>query len=366
MTFLFIFIVLYSIKIFRYYIGWKKLFRSTDLNFTPNVSVVIALRNEEKEINNLLSSLKEQDYPSDLIQFILVNDHSTDNTSKLLLAEKLDNFKIVDMAEGEFGKKQAIAKGIRLAEGDIIITSDADCTFNNRWIRTMVSYFHDEGINLVAGPVRLDNRSGIFHVFQNLEFFSLIGSGAGAIGQGNAIFCNAANMAYRKNIFLELDIFSDDKIISGDDVFLLHSIKRISPQGILFAKQNPAIVETKGVENLREFINQRKRWTAKSIHYKDFDALYTSFLIFFTNLLGVILVILSIIDINFLFYTVVYFLIKFIIDLLFLIPVIKFFKRQELIRWILPFQIIYALYVVLIVVLSFTNNFEWKGRKHTR
>ena len=60
---------------------------------------------------------------------------------------------------------------------------------------------------------------------QELEFLSLIGSGAGAIGIENPIFCNGANMAYRKDVFLETNNFNNDNTVSGDDVFLLHSIK---------------------------------------------------------------------------------------------------------------------------------------------
>jgi len=61
-----------------------------------------------------------------------------------------------------------------------------------------------------------------------------------------------------------------------------------------------------------------------------------------------------------------FYLIKFIIDLIFLIPILDFFKRKDLIKWIFPFEIFYSFYIVLITILAFTNSFEWKGRTHKK
>ena len=365
MIYLFGFIILYIIIIFSFFLGWGKLNYTTDESFTPSVSVVIALRNEEHQVNRLLNNLRNLDYPDDLVQYILVNDHSTDNTFNLLLDNKSVNFKIINMHEGHFGKKQAIAKGVSIADGDIIVTSDADCSFNKNWIKKMVSYYHNNNVKLVAGPVVFQNQSGIFHLFQNLEFLSLIGSGAGAIGQKKAIFCNAANMSFKKNVFLELNKYSSE-IASGDDVFLLHKIKAKYPNGIVFAKNKEAIVETIGAKNIFQFFNQRIRWTAKSTSYSDVDALLVSIIVFATNFFGVFFIILSIIDISFLSYLILYFSIKSILDLLLLSKVLNFFDRKYLIKWVLPFQILYSIYIVFIVVYSFIFSFEWKGRKYSK
>jgi cellulose synthase/poly-beta-1,6-N-acetylglucosamine synthase-like glycosyltransferase len=295
-----------------------------------------------------------------------VNDHSTDATLDLLEKAKLDNLQIVNMPDGQFGKKNAIAKAVQIAKGEIILSSDADCSFSPDWVRTMVSYFSNANIMLVSGPVSLHKQNGIFQSLQALEFTSLIGSGAGAIGMENAIFCNGANMAYRKSIFLEVNDFATDKAVSGDDVFLLHSVKERYPKSIAFAKNKDAIVTTEGVQSIKGFINQRKRWTAKSSGYKDGSSIYTSLLVLFTNIVGVLLIGLFIFDTCYLDYLIYYFSIKFMVDLCLLLPVLSFFKRKDLIKWILPFEVFYSFYIVLIVILSFTNPFEWKGRVHKK
>ena len=364
----FIILFLYAILIFRYSIGWRNINISipTDNSFTPTISIIIAMRNEEIEVDRLLKDLSQQIYPTDKLEIIIVNDHSTDNTLELLKAQQIDNLSIINMGNDEYGKKIAVEKAVELANGEIIVCTDADCSFTPLWIRTITFYFVNEEIKLVSGPVNFQKEEGFFHSFQSLEFCSLIGSGAGAIGINNPIFCNGANMAYRKEVFDQLNNFKNDKVVSGDDVFLLHSVKKRYPKGIAFAKNNNAVVNTPATQSLRKFINQRKRWTAKSTSYKDFSSIYTAYVVFLSNLCFICLLFLAFFDSSIIKYLIGFYIVKYIVDLFLLVPVIKFFKRKDLIKSILPFELIYSFYIVLVVTLSFTTSFEWKGRIHKK
>jgi len=114
------------------------------------------------------------------------------------------------------------------------------------------------------------------------------------------------------------------------------------------------------------FINQRKRWTAKTSGYKDFTSIYASFLVLFTNLSLVLLFVGYLYSDAYFQLFLLFYALKFVIDFLLLFPVLSFFKRKDLIKWILPFELFYAIYIVLIVILSFTKSFEWKGRIHKK
>ena len=357
-----IILLLYVFMIIRYSIGWQKITRISQVGFTPNVSIVISLRNEEKNIYSLVKCLKSQIYPSNRLEIILVNDHSNDSTLELLNKIDLDNIRILNMPEGKYGKKDAISMAVSNATGEFILATDADCAFGNSWASIMVSYFKDPNIKLVSGPVNFKKENGFFQNFNTLEFLSLVSSGAGAIGVNNAIFCNGANMAYRKDIFLELSIFENDSSASGDDVFLLHSIKKKYPNSITFSKDKNSIVYTNSSLNFIDFISQRKRWAAKSISYKDIASIYTSYLVFLTNLSFVFLFIMSFYDISYLQFFMLFYLSKIIIDFSLIYPALNFFNRKDLIKSILYFEFFYSLYIIFIVVLSFTNKFEWKGR----
>jgi cellulose synthase/poly-beta-1,6-N-acetylglucosamine synthase-like glycosyltransferase len=363
---LLIILFLYVLLIVNYAIGWKQNAKSTGVDFYPKVSVIIAMRNEEAEILRLLSELKKQIYPTDKLEFILVNDHSTDATLALLEQEKMDNLQIVNMIPGEFGKKNAIAKAVQLAKGEIILASDADCSFTPYWVKTMASYFADENVKLVSGPVSYHKQKGVFQSLQTLEFVSLIASGAGAIGVANPIFCNGANMAYRTATFIELNNFENDTAASGDDVFLLHSIKAKYTKSIAFANDSNATVLTDAVPTMKGFINQRKRWTAKSSGYKDRASIYASFLVLFVNLALFFLFVMHFLSADYFKLFILFYSIKSLVDVVLLYPALTFFNRKDLLKWIFPFEIFYSFYIVLIVVLSFTNTFEWKGRIHNK
>ena len=138
------------------------------------------------------------------------------------------------------------------------------------------------------------------------------------------------------------------------------------PDSIVFAKHQDAIVSTRSIQNFRDFLNQRKRWTAKSSKYKDLQSIYTSYLVLFTNLLLLLLFFSTVFFNNYFHLFIIFYGLKFIVDIWFLYPILKFFKRLDLIKWIFPFELFYAFYIVLIVVLSFTGSFEWKGRKYKK
>jgi len=357
---------LYLILITRYTFGWRKIISLGENEYFPSVSIIIAMRNQEDEILRLLKSLKSQIYPEEKIEFILVNDHSSDSTYNIAKEFKIDNLNIINMPSGIFGKKNAISQGVLSAKGKIILVSDADCFFSPNWTKKMVSYFSDKKVNLVSGPVNFKKKKGFFQNFQALEFLSLIGSGAGAIANNNAIFCNGANMAYRKNVFLELNDYGQENTVSGDDVFLLHSIKRKYNNSIVFAKEKDAIVITDSIQNFSSFINQRNRWVSKSNNYKDLQTIYVSFLILFINLIFIFLFMSMFMNKqNYVFFLAFYFL-KYLVDFFLLYPVLIFFDRKDLIKWIFPFEFFYSFYIILIVVVSFFKKFEWKGRMYNK
>ena len=133
----------YFISVFVTYskvLDWLDKNKATGINhFLPKVSVIIAMRNEQEQVIHLLSALNKQVYPIDRLEFILVNDHSTDSTLEILENLAIDNLRVLNMPEGMFGKKSAIAFAMKEAKGEIILASDADCSFSPLWAHTMVA-----------------------------------------------------------------------------------------------------------------------------------------------------------------------------------------------------------------------------------
>ena len=106
----------------------------------PGISVIIPVRNEEKNMNALITSLDKLEYPANKLEIVIVDDASEDGTLEIIhsAASKRSNFQYFTLEEpvgftGSY-KKRALSAAIELAKHPIIVTSDADCQFHPYWL----------------------------------------------------------------------------------------------------------------------------------------------------------------------------------------------------------------------------------------
>ena len=252
---------------FRWHLPGIKESKPVSLHETK-VSVVIACRNEEKTLPRLLYSLSVQDYPADLFEVVIVDDNSCDNTPEIISASRfIKRLKAINN-QGS-GKKMAIRTGIMASDGDLILTTDADCWMGNGWISAAVSLFEEKKTDMIIGPVILAGKPGFFNGFQQLEFMSLQGVTAGSAASRNPVMCNGANLAFTKTAYLKNAGKLNYDIPSGDDIFLLHSMKKAGGARIIWNESKDAVVTTALSESLMSFLRQRARWISKAGAYRD-------------------------------------------------------------------------------------------------
>src|SRR5665647_358261 len=116
---------------------------------TPFISVIIAARNEEKNIGNCIESIINQTYPAHLFEVIIVDDNSTDSTPAIVNSFEQNNirvFKLNDFTENEklnSYKKKAVETAISVAKGNLIVTTDADCIVQSEWLQTIASCYEE-------------------------------------------------------------------------------------------------------------------------------------------------------------------------------------------------------------------------------
>jgi len=335
-----------------------------------SVSVIIPFRDESDNILQSLQSLLIQDYPSGSYEVIYVNDNSDDDSAvKLSTAIKESNFKIIDADDSGSSrafKKRAVAKAIDAAKGEVILTTDADCTHNKEWISTMLSLFDDKTA-MVAGPVEFTSTNKLFSKIQRLEFRGLILAGAGLIGCGKPVTCSAANLAYRKDVFYEVDGFNDNlNLSSGDDELLMQKISSAGKYKISFCSDNKALVTTSYNKTINDFFSQRKRWASKGVFYNDKILVARLVLIFFFYLAIPALFIASI------FFPVYFYLFfitlgsKIIIEYLVIKKGEKIIFKTSLLRYFLIAEIFQIVYIIIASVGGIAGNFTWKGREVKR
>jgi glycosyltransferase involved in cell wall biosynthesis len=121
------------------------------------ISVLVAARNEALNLPYLLRDLAKQRYPKALLEVIIINDHSTDDT--VFQIENLRNeldfpVHIIHLEEFDVrGKKNAIKIGVRKAQGELIVCTDADCRVGEFWVLGMQQLYKGQNAKLISGGV---------------------------------------------------------------------------------------------------------------------------------------------------------------------------------------------------------------------
>ncbi len=227
----------------------------------PAVSVIIAARNEEKNLANNLASILEQDYPK--YEVIVVNDRSWDKSEEVLNSFKLkySHLKIVnnpDLGNDKFLKKLAITIGIKAASYDYLLFTDADCIAeSNSWISEMTNAFKDEKmIVLGAGPYKrvkglLNKLIRFDAAFIAIQYLGMAKAKVPYMGVGR-------NLAYKKEIYESVRGFkSHYHIPSGDDDLFVNECAKRNNTAIVFSRESITFSIPKN--SFKEWIKQKKR-----------------------------------------------------------------------------------------------------------
>lgn len=370
--FLGITILLYSGFIIIHLVCWFQLPRNTETErehkFSTAISVLIPVRNEEKNITKCLASILEQDYPKELMEIILCDDQSDDQTKEealRILNEAGVNYKYAEVTSVRSNKKIAIDTGIKLSSGKLLIFTDGDCTAEKTWISTIASAYEESGANMLCGPVAITGEKTFFSQFQSLEMCGLsLLSGAG-INAGIPLLCNGANLAYTRETYNSVGGFEGiDDIPTGDDTLLLFKIHNKFPGTIHYVKSRRAVVYATAQTKWKVFFHQRIRWASKGFHAKNRLNTATGLLVFFTNFLLFFYAFLAFFFQGYSTFFLSCILLKSVIDFLLLTFAAVFFRKNNLLSYFILSEIITIMYVSLIGLMAYSSAYEWKGRKY--
>lgn len=303
---------------------------------TLKASLIICVHNEAVVLSNILESLSNQAYP--ISNIIFVNDHSTDESCTLLsnYCEAHSNTHLLHSPA--HGKKEALKYGIEKATEEIILLSDADCTFSSTWSYELVYYLHTaKNTKLLLAGVQNNKEHSMW--FESLDFASLMATTA-ASSYYSPILCNGANMCTYRSLWLDYQNHLKEKEISGDDIFYLQALKK-DKHIIEYIKNRTCIVETRGTQSWKKFFKQRRRWGSKTNSYQDKEIVAVALAV------GIISCaqIMTLFSYQWLYYSILFFG-KLGIDSLFTIPFLIDNKQNYLIKYILPFAFIYPFYII--------------------
>ncbi len=358
-----ILIYLLSISLYIYY--WKKLPRwhlAPDFCPQTSIAVLVAARNEESNIAACIQAVLAQNYPANLLEIIVIDDHSEDNTAAIVQQYKV---KYLRLDRSKTGKKNALEQGIKLAQSQLIATTDADCVMADNWLLYLASIYEDKPTKLIAAPVCFYDEKNTFERFQSLDFMGMMAvAGAGIEGRFMNM-CNGANLAYERAAFYAVNGFEGiQHLASGDDMLLMEKIAARYPLQIAYLKNPAAQTRTKAKKTVASFVQQRIRWASKSGNYQSpitSIMLANVWLLCWSILISLLLG--CFLNSYFLYLFALSFLLKGIADFLFLGMMSRFFERPQLMTAFVPALFWHCWYIIVVGTASiFIKKYDWKGR----
>ena len=369
-----ILLLIYTLLIAFYRWGWTTmpefvLEERPLTTYRQKVSVIIPARNETVNIANCIRSVLAQSYPASLLEIIVVDDHSTDDTADIAQALSLAYHNVFliqlnEAVENMAYKKRGIESGIAKATGQWIVTTDADCTHDPFWIETMMQWQEKTASNFIAAPVKYITERTILSVFQTLDFMTMQGITGASVYKRFHTMCNGANLGYKKEIFEKVGGFAGiDQLPTGDDMLLMYKIYKADPQKVTFLKSKQAITETTAPESWRAFFQQRIRWASKASHYDDKRIFFTLLWVYLFNVWLLVMLVAAFFSWHNLVALICMMGAKTAVELWFLKPVTVFFDAG---KWLREFPFLQPLHIVYVVISGWLGKFgkyEWKGRE---
>jgi glycosyltransferase involved in cell wall biosynthesis len=233
------------------------------------VSVIICAKNERDNLLEFLPLYLKQEYSQ--FEIIVVNDNSVDDSVDVLKAFALQfkHLKIVNVPDTDrfYGsKKFALTLGIKAAQYDNVLLTDADCKPSSKnWIKYMSQYSTKKSIVLGVGLYErkkgLLNKLIRFETFYTaLQYLSLAQAKLPYMGVGR-------NLAYQSKLFFDNKGFaSHQHILSGDDDLFINEVANKRNTQIVVHQDAHTISNAKN--SYKDWFRQKKRHFLTGSHYK--------------------------------------------------------------------------------------------------
>jgi len=242
-------------------------------NYEAGISIIICAYNEIENLKKLIPALYKQDYSD--FEIIIVNDRSTDGSYEFLLEESQSSPKLklvtIDKSPDHIdSKKYAITLGVKAANFNKLIFTDADCLpESDKWVSSMANGFTDDQ-EFVIGYSQFKKEDGLVNMFSRFETqitgmlynsFAIAGNPYMAVGR---------NLGYLKSTFLKNKGFNQfQQITGGDDDLLVNHYATKSNSNVCFGKE--ALVWSYSKTSFSDYYKQKLRHISVGKFYKAKD-----------------------------------------------------------------------------------------------
>ncbi len=267
-----LFILILIIQLCYYYFLYLRiaLYKRTPHAKKHSISVIICARNEAENLRNNLPSVLEQKHKN--YEVIVVNDCSTDDTDEVIgeYIMKYNHLRTTTISPDKkftHGKKLALTVGIKAAEHEWLVFTDADCkVHSNQWLNRLQENFTDN-IEIVLGYGGYLKRKGLLNAYIRydtlviaMQYLSFALSGMPYMGVGR-------NLTYRKSLFFKNKGFASHYgILSGDDDLFVNETANKSNTAVEFHSDSHTCSIPK--QTWGSWTKQKKRHFSTAGRYK--------------------------------------------------------------------------------------------------
>ena len=333
-----------------------------DEGYRPRVSIIVAARNEEENIEACVRSLGALDYPHDLLDVIIADDRSTDRTPEIVsqFASTHTYIRLLPVGpDGDLppGKANAVTCAADVARGEILMFTDADCEVRPTWVRDTVKYYSNPRVGAVAGFTSLVGRPALEQM-QALDWFVLFSVAAATTRMGFPVTAVGTNLSVRKQAYDSVGGYRKIPFSVTEDYALYHAVTATGGWKARFPMDPGALVQSKPCHSLKQLFSQKRRWFTGG---RGMDV--KSMLIFAFPYINNALILAGIFLAPW-WVAGIAIAVKLAVDLILCLPATIRFGRASLLAFYPLFELYYYIYVLIIPPLVlFGSSVTWKDRK---
>ncbi len=215
------------------------------------VSVIIPVHNGDRDLPALLDCLRLQTLPPEQVEYLIVDNQSSDRTSQLLQTAAQTNPQVIPLQATKIQSAYAARNvGIKASRGELLVFTDADCRPRLDWLEHLISPFKQPQINLVVGEILgLASNNWLEIYAENAQILSQ----QHTLHHEYLPYGQTANLAIRKSVLRSTGLFRP-YLTTGGDADLCWRIQAQFPGCLVFSPE--AIVHHRHRSNLQEFYRQ--------------------------------------------------------------------------------------------------------------
>jgi cellulose synthase/poly-beta-1,6-N-acetylglucosamine synthase-like glycosyltransferase len=255
------------------------------------------------------------------------------------------------------GKANAIDSAIKIATGDVILMTDADCIVSPGWVSETVGYYKED-IQMVCGFTKINYKHSFFAKLQALDWIYLQSLASCSSGIGKILSCIGNNLSFTKNVYREIGGYEKISFSVTEDLAIMRRIDSDEKYKVIYPVNPDCAVTTDECKTIKELYNQKKRWFKGGLGI-NFLGWILGFELYAVNLI----LLFGFIFFDFYFYAILV-LIKIISELFIILPVYFKLKYKNLLIYFPIFQVYFSIYGLLLPFTILINpKINWKERK---